>query len=420
VALIPAAGEIPPENPVFLAALSGGADSTAMAAALAALRDVRQQPGPLSSEAGEFPFTLRAIHVNHNIRRAEECTADEEAVASLCGTLNIPLTRISLPRGLVEAYARKKGTGVEGAARHFRHGAFRREARRTGAGWILIAHTADDHIENILMGFIKGSGPQGLGGLGAVNEKRKIKRPLLGLGRAEVLAYLKVRGLSYRTDSSNADERFLRNRVRLRLIPLLDRRFPHWREPVKTLGETQYITGAFLTEEAEKRLPWETGEEGYRLRAAQFFSQPDILRERALFAAIDRLGTGVKRPRLKTLRAFARGNSAACDLGSWRLENRNGTVTVKKKLPVPQEAGFSVLIKQPGLYKLEAFTVEAFNTRPLGEKTGFFAEYPVVLRTWGAGVLAEDRRGTAALLGPRGLSWKREENRNSMAYFIIR
>ncbi|MDR2072767.1 MAG: tRNA lysidine(34) synthetase TilS [Spirochaetaceae bacterium] len=418
--LLPVPGEIPRKNPVFLAALSGGADSTAMAAALAALRDARREAGPRSPEAGEFPFVLRAIHVNHNIRHAEECTADEEAVSSLCGALDIPLTCIDLPPGLVKTYAREKGTGIEGAARHFRHGAFRREAKRIGAEWILIAHTADDHIENILMGCIKGSGPQGLGGLGQINENRKIKRPLLCLNRAEVLAYLRHRGLHYRTDSSNTDERFLRNRVRRRLIPFLDRYFPHWREPVKTLGETQRMRAAFLTEEAEKRFPWEIRGEEFRLKAAQFFSPPQILRERALFAAIDALGTGIKNPRLKTLRTFAGGHSTAGDLGSCRLENNGGFVSVKNKVRVLHEAGFAVLIKKPGLYKLEAFTVGAFNTRPPGEETGFFAEYPVVLRAWGAGVLAEDRQGTAALLEQKGLFWKREGNRNNMSYFMIR
>jgi tRNA(Ile)-lysidine synthase len=396
---------------VFLAALSGGADSTAMAAALAALRDAPSQGGA--------PFVLHALHVNHHIRRAEECAADQGAVSSLCISLNIPFTVSSLAPGLVEAYGRERGTGIEGAARHFRHAALQKEADRVGAGWILMAHTADDQIENILMAFLKGSGPQGLGGLRPVNKKYRIKRPLLLLSRADVLAYLEERGLSYRTDSSNADEKFLRNRIRLRLIPLLDRYFPHWRGPVKMLGETQRMVETLLREETEKRLSWEALGGEFRLGTEDFFSQPQILREAALFTAVDLLGAGTKNPRLKTLRGFARGDYTAADLGSSCLENRNGSIRVTKKVQSPGEGGFSVLIKKPGPYKLETLTVRAFETPPAGEKTGFFAEYPVVLRSWGTAVLAEDRRGMAAMIKRNGLAWKREENPKGMVYFMI-
>jgi tRNA(Ile)-lysidine synthase len=414
-----AESEAPGKASVFLAALSGGADSTAMAAALAAIRDVP------AGGSGTSPFTLYALHVNHGIRRAEECQADAEAVSALCLSLNIPLKITNIAPGTIEAYARSGGTGIEGAARYFRHTALREEARHIGAQAILIAHTLDDRLENILMAFLRGAGPAGLGAMGAANKKFSIRRPLIELSRADVLAYLAERKLSYRTDTSNGDERFLRNKVRLTLVPFLDQNFPRWREPVRRLGETQALTAAFLEDEAEKRLPWKKKRlgTGSSLEAETFFFQPEIIREEALFQALDKLvcsGDALhKKPRREVLRSFVRGRTAVLDLGNCRLENGGGHITLNPAEKPCFEQGFSVLIKSPGVYKLESLTVKAFELHAdsCQEETGFFAEYPLVLRSRKGQILAEDKLGRAAVLAPSGLVWKRESSAGAMAYF---
>jgi tRNA(Ile)-lysidine synthase len=405
-----------------LLALSGGADSTAMAAALSSLRDGCGGAGT----GGKPGFFLHALHVNHGIRSAEECSADAEAVSALCVSLHIPLTVASVSPGTITAYARRYGTGVEAAARRFRRRFLREEARKIGAAGIFVAHTADDRLETILMALLRGSGPGGIGGLSGspvqTNGGFPVRRPLLSLTRAEVLNYLEARNIPYRTDPSNMDERFFRNRVRLTLIPFLDGFFPHWRGPLGRLGETQAMTAAFLAAEAAERLPWTETDAGLSLGGEQFFSQPEILREEALFQALDRLALKTRReenknPRRDVLRSFARGMGAA-DLGIYRLVYSEGNISLRRKESL-HERGFSVLIKNPGVYKLEVLTLTAF-AEPVPDQSslpgedsrqgtaGFFAGFPLAVYARGNKIIAEDRQGRAAQMTGKGLVWKRE------------
>jgi tRNA(Ile)-lysidine synthase len=215
-----------------------------------------------------------------------------------------------------------------------------------------------------------------------------VLRPLLETGRAEVLAYLKERGLSYRVDSTNADPAFLRNRIRLKLIPCLDEFFPSWRKALAELAETQRLTADFLEAEAAARIPWEeeaggTGA-GRRTGRDNFFSQPAILREEALFAVLDRFSGGAaarfKPPRRKALRLFAQGKAGTLDLGTGVLKSGAGDVVLTP--PRRGNEGFVLLIKKPGIYKLKGLRIRALSgeTGKTADAPGFFARPPVALR----------------------------------------
>ncbi|MDR2142803.1 MAG: tRNA lysidine(34) synthetase TilS [Treponema sp.] len=476
-------GETGSPCPVFLAALSGGADSTAMAAALGAIRDSADRTR--SSAGGPFPFALRCLHVNHNIRGREECFEDERHVIALCKTLSIPLRIHRVKPGAIKAYARVRAVGIEAAARYFRHDALRKEARRVGAAALLVAHTKDDLLETVLMAVLRGSGPAGLGamaeyaagfpaeypsGLGASpGSGFPIIRPLLGITRAEVIGYLAGRGLSYTNDSSNNDTRFLRNRIRRILVPFLDREFPHWRTPLLSLNKTQAGIAAFLASEAPRRLPWNREGEILFLAEKDFFDQSPALREEALFQALDILclgpdsapapgsvpisGSGLPsapespislspesrtlpehggfRPRRAALRPFVAGEKAACDLGLFRLEKKNGRIIVRKNSPFGGSRGFrkafSVLIKSPGLYKLETLTLRSFPAGTMTEgpvsSCGFFASFPLVLRSLerkeSPVVEVRDRDGRAAIVGFQGeIVWVRKGGSRNGSYIV--
>jgi len=405
-------------KPVFLAALSGGADSTAMVAALAAIRDKLTAQNESAGQGEAALLNLHCLHVNHGIRPPESSGEDQAASAGLCKTLGVPFSVTAIPPGEIEEYARHHGTGIEAAARHFRHAALREEAKRLGADALLVAHTASDRLETILMAFLRGASPAGLGAMSShssqttagTDEKTiPIVRPLLSVDRAAVLAYLKARNLSYSTDETNADESFLRNKIRLRLIPFLDEHFPGWKEPVLRLGETQAMTADFLRDEAARLLPWQTEKppaflQGFfpqssalGIPAEQFFSQPLVLREEALFGAIDLLARGEetgKKPKREPLRAFVRGEETAADLGQCRIENKKGRVVVKKAGKAGFAAGFSLLIKKPGVYKLKGLTVKASSVQADSspEETGFFAGFPLVLRSSSGGTILAEKR----------------------------
>ena len=373
-----------------LAAVSGGADSTAMLAALAALR----------KEAGFFG--LYCVHVEHGIRPAEESQGDADAVKALCKKLEIPCRVIAVPRGKIAAFASTSGTGIEAAARYFRHRALSAERRRIKADCILTAHTQDDLLETLLMRFLRGSGPAGLAPM--MRNKGRILRPLLDITRRDVLSYLKENNIQYRTDSTNDDISLLRNRVRHKLIPVLDAQFPSWRGSVLMLAETQGFVADFLEPEARKRLPWDAlpGETLFKLREDDFLNAPPILREEAIFAATDMLAARGNRkpwqyPRRSSVRRAVKQSQAA-DLGPVRLGKRNGFIILEPSLPRNQAGekfhGFSLLIKEAGFYTLNGEVLEAEKNLSLCIKagsplatpnTGFSAQLPLVFRNHKAG-----------------------------------
>ena len=115
---------------------------------------------------------------------------------------------------------------MEEAARRARYGALLRIARARGFASLATAHTADDQAETVLMRLAGGSGVWGLAGIPAVRSERSVRiiRPLLGISKQDILAALRRAGASYRTDPTNRTDRFLRNRVRRELLPLLRER----------------------------------------------------------------------------------------------------------------------------------------------------------------------------------------------------
>jgi tRNA(Ile)-lysidine synthase len=366
--------------------------------------------------------------------------------------LAVPCRVIFIPPGKIAETAKQRGTGIEGAARLYRHAAWNRERRRIRAERVLVAHTRDDLLETTLMRFLRGSGPAGLAAM--PRKKGRILRPLLGLSRSQVLDYLAMRGIPYRTDSTNTDIAFLRNRIRNRLIPQLDELFPHWRPAALGLAETQRRTADFLAAEAAARIPWEAVggavelagggflESSRRLPPVaeltvsreRFFAAPEIVREEAVFLGIDRLNAGRRRgdgpdqtvsgtPRRGSLRAFTRGGAGgprAVDLGAARIAVRGDRVILTAGGHAGGEKGFSRLIKEPGPYKIKGIIVEVVPSA--GEKkaggTGFFAGIPLVLRQFYGDdrimgkalegsrrsgytdmITAEDARGAAAFIG---------------------
>jgi tRNA(Ile)-lysidine synthase len=188
-----------PSGSRVIVAVSGGPDSIAL---LHLLRDL----------APSHPLDLHAAHFNHRIRGAE---AEEDArfVADLCGSLGLPL-RIGA------AEAAPGGRRSEEAAREARYAFLERAAAEVGARSIALGHTRDDQAETVLMRLLAGAGPAGLAGMAPRGPGMRV-RPLLAASRGDVLSYLEEKGAAYRTDSSNADPSFLRNRIRAAVMPVI-------------------------------------------------------------------------------------------------------------------------------------------------------------------------------------------------------
>ena len=183
-------------------AVSGGADSTALLAALADLRDA-------------LGFRAVVLHVDHGLR--PDSHDDARFVADLAARFGLPC------RTLRARIRRRPRESLEMAARRTRLAFFARMTRALGLDAIATGHHADDVAETFIMRMARGAGPEGLAGLKPVSHVDGITfiRPLLGLRDADLRAYLRRRGLTWREDSTNADTSILRNKVRHVILPFL-------------------------------------------------------------------------------------------------------------------------------------------------------------------------------------------------------
>lgn len=188
----------------LLAAISGGPDSVALLALLAAWAGRGMQSGRPA---------IHAATVDHGLRAA----AAEEALAvgRFCASLGVP-------HSILRWQAEKPRSGLQEKARAARYGLLAEQARALGGAVIVTAHTLDDQAETLLMRMAKGSGPAGLAGMRAraLTHGAALARPLLGVAKARLVATCKTRGLAFVEDPSNCDPQFARARWR-DLMPLL-------------------------------------------------------------------------------------------------------------------------------------------------------------------------------------------------------
>ena len=203
-------------------ALSGGVDSTALLAALAAgaqPRKSREAPTARRGATGRAKqVRLRALHVDHGLRPASKQWAQH--CRSLARALHVPL------KVLTTKVERHRGESLEAAAREAR---YRLLAGALQPGeFLLTAHHSDDQLETVLLQLFRGSGLPGIAAMPALAPFAKgwLARPLLSRSRAELEAWVTQEGLSWIDDDSNADERLDRNYLRLRVLPLIRERWP--------------------------------------------------------------------------------------------------------------------------------------------------------------------------------------------------
>ena len=196
-------------------AVSAGCDSCALATLLARLRP----------HLGIRKLVL--LHLDHGLRPAAERRRDLEVLRRLAKRARTPLV-------VGRARVRAGGKGLEDAARSARLKFFARAVRRLRLGSIAVAHHLDDRIETFFLFLLRGSGSRGLSSLRAVETLDRpgpirIVRPLLPFTRADIRQFAASEKIEYHEDSTNIDPGFLRNRIRIELVPLLGEWHPQFR-----------------------------------------------------------------------------------------------------------------------------------------------------------------------------------------------
>ena len=187
------------KNEKMLLAISGGADSVALAQLLK-----REN------------YTFSFAHCNFTLR-AEESDNDEVFVKNLANELGV---KCFVNHFETKKYASEKKISVQMAARELRYNWFEKIRKENGFDYILTAHHRDDEVETFLINLIRGTGIRGM--LGIKARRGQIIRPLLFFTKKEIYHFLQENNYDFIEDGSNADEKYMRNKIRLKLIPLFN------------------------------------------------------------------------------------------------------------------------------------------------------------------------------------------------------
>ena len=315
------------QNDTIVAGVSGGADSVCLLFVLLKIRE-------------KIPFHLAVVHVNHGIR--EDAFGDAEHVKGLCGKYGLPfyLTEVK-----IKEIAREAGMSEEEAGRKIRYQAFEDALQKelalcdtvgnTTAGKIAVAHNSNDRAETMLFHLFRGTGLTGLSGIRPVNGK--IIRPLLCLERREIEEWLDRGDISYRTDSTNVQDIYTRNKIRHHILPYAEEEIcrgavSHMSRAADDLLEAEeYIKKqTFLAK--QKCVLYEKEEENLNIKIdiPLLFDQEEYLQGRILLSCLEDIMAGRKditSAHITDIRKLFRGN------GSGEIHLPHG-ITVYRKYNV--------------------------------------------------------------------------------------
>ena len=220
----------------YLVALSGGADSVSLLL--------------VSKSLG---IDIEAAHCNFKLR-GEESQRDENFCISLCNDLNVTLHRIHFD---TREYAALHKKSIEMAARDLRYAYFASLMKDIGAEAVCVAHHRDDSVETVLINLVRGTGINGLKGI--LPKNNDIIRPLLCVGRGDITDYLTALNQSYVTDSTNLVDDVVRNKIRLDVIPLLEKINPSIKKSIfetsLRVGDALKIYDASIAESVNDMMP---------------------------------------------------------------------------------------------------------------------------------------------------------------------
>ncbi len=259
-----------------VAAVSGGADSTAMLLCLHLLQQ-------------ELEVSLSVLHVNHSIR-LEEAKRDAAFVADLCDRLSVPFRLVKVD---VPALAREQKCSLEEAGRMARYQALEEESKRLGGAKIAVAHQREDQAETLLLRLCRGSGLAGLSAMAPV--RGKIIRPLLETSRSDILRFLEQHQQPFCEDATNASLVHTRNRLRHQVLPLLEDIHPkagrHLSQTAALLAEENAYLDALAKQAAKGCLEDVDGQK--QLLLTPFLKEEAVMRRRIFSLVLAQMGEGM-------------------------------------------------------------------------------------------------------------------------------
>lgn len=391
-------------------AVSGGADSISL---LTALFQISLYTS----------INLKVITVNHYIRNDEETCGDVDFVCSYCEKLSQNDKKIEcfvaeLKKGEVVELAKQRNCGIEESARFLRYQKFDEFIKEQNLSYLCLAHNQNDQIETLVMRFLQGSSAN----YGILSRRGKYIRPILNCSRSEIEQYLIKKNIFWRTDSTNSDTNFLRNKIRLKVIPFFDEEFPGWEKSVLLGAEKQLDESNFI-KQIIQNVPIIQTENGIEILYEKISNFPQSLQIQILLKMCNLCNDENRIPHLflkdvTNLLVLKKDFKKYYD--NLEISLKKDKVFVKKYVKNETDLCFFDIIKEEGSYKFP-FGIINFQKDENsfcrifinGIKTNAFVKLPVCVRNSKIGDKILDSSGKYKKITDIFSNWKVSENEKS-------
>lgn len=333
-------------------AVSGGADSICLLSALA---------GGFENSC-DISKKLVCITVDHSIRPNDEGAADADFVKKFCEKIGVHCIAKKIPEGEVFKAAAERARGIEEAARFLRYDAFEGAAAQSGAEFVCLAHNKNDALETLLMRFLQGSAAAGISPV-----RGKYLRPLLQIEREKIEEYLREKKIEWRTDSTNACEKYLRNKIRLKLIPFLKENFAGFENAVLRGGEKLALQNAAVKNFALKCkddfFPAENSEIPQKeicFSAEKFSRLPIAVRQELVFETMARFGAEGRVPYnfVRSVSLWPEVDFKKISFSGISARTEGEKLFFKICEKQATESGFFAIINEEGVFDFDGFSLE--------------------------------------------------------------
>ncbi len=252
----------------ILVAYSGGPDSSVL---LWILNDIRKS----------IAYGLHVIYIDHGIRSEtvmkDECSRIKKNIYEL----GLPVHIKHIAPGKIVSESKITGRSIEDLAREYRYMQIEETKKEISASHVALGHTLDDQFETIIMRFFQGSGIHGLTG---ISEKREyFIRPLINVEKRNIMEYINSNSIPYVVDKTNLDTIYLRNKIRLKLIPVIEEIFPGYRKSLSTFSRKMDSIRSLLTLNSPALEVQLTKEGDTWFSSGDFFSKPEYQQVETLY-----------------------------------------------------------------------------------------------------------------------------------------
>ena len=327
----------------ILIAVSGGADSTALCRALAALRE-------------KMSLRLFAVHLNHNLR-GEESDCDEQFVRDLCAEYDISLTVYSedIAKGAAEC-----SKGIEEYARFRRYELFSSLAKELDAK-LATAHNLNDVAETLIFNIARGCSLNGIGSVSAV--RGNIIRPLINISREEIELYLSEIGQNYVTDSTNFSDDYTRNNIRHNILPKMQGLNPSFLTAVERLTNSARSALDYIGSEAAKLINEKADS------AALCGIHEAVLAQYVCLRCKNELNLSPSYPQIQTAVSVIKSRAGAASLGGGNSLYIDGGKVLLGKAAHENQPPFCIKFDINGVktpyneYEFEICGIKEYNTK---------------------------------------------------------